>query len=367
MNDHHRNLISIIFTAIIIILTIIVAQRFFLPVAWAAVITIVSWPLYERIERWLGYRQIIASFFLTLLISCAVAFPLFWILLIIIKESHLLINFLIAANAHGEKSPLWLLHWPGIGSYLASIWDKTLGQPQGISDLLASSSMGSLKPFNEFLKKLGLQVFHRSFIFSFVIICLFFFYKDGNRIRQQINAIGQYCLGDRWYLYAKTVPSSLKATVNGLVLVGMGVGILMGISYAIAGLPAPALLGALTAILAMIPFGAPILFAIVSLILIAQGHMITGLVIFAWGALIMFIADHFIRPSLIGGAMQLPFLAVLFGILGGVETMGLIGLFLGPAIMVLFTTLWREPQLIEEKVIKQASNKIIPKGDGTKM
>lgn len=344
MNQNHRELISILFTTIIILLTIFVAQRFFLPVAWAAVIAIVSWPIYQRVEKWFGNRTLLASSCLTLIITCVVALPLFWIVMIIIKESHLLINFLVAANAHGEPTPLWLEHLPWVGSYLKNIWLDTLGQPQGISNLLASSNVGSLKPVNEFLKKLGFQVAHRSFIFSFVIICLFFFYKDGHRIRRQINAIGQYCLGDRWYLYAKTVPSSLKATVNGLVLVGIGVGVLMGISYAIAGMSAPALLGAITAVLAMIPFGAPIVFGIVSLILLAQGHMVMGISIFAWGALVMFVADHFIRPSLIGGAMQLPFLAVLFGILGGVETMGLIGLFLGPAIMVLFITLWREPQ-----------------------
>jgi predicted PurR-regulated permease PerM len=56
----------------------------------------------------------------------------------------------------------------------------------------------------------------------------------------------------------------------------------------------------------------------------------------------MFIADHFVKPVLIGGTTRLPFLAVLFGLLGGVETLGLIGLFLGPMIMVLFMTLWRQ-------------------------
>jgi predicted PurR-regulated permease PerM len=345
MNENHRELISIFFTAVIIILAVIVARSFFLPVAWAAVIAIVSWPVYKKIEDVLGGRQIWAATLLTLLITCVVALPLSWILLLIIKEAGILINFLLAANAHGEKNPLWLEQLPWIGNYLTSVWNETLGQPQGISDLFASGFISSLKPFNELFKKFGLQIVHRSFIFGFVILCLFFFYKDGHRFRGQINAIGHYCLGERWYLYVKTVPSSLKATVNGLVLVGIGVGIIMGLAYTFMGVPAPALLGAATAVLAMIPFGAPILFAIISLIIIAQGHLVMGIVLFALGSCVMFIADHFIRPSLIGGAMQLPFLAVLFGILGGVETMGLIGLFLGPAIMVLFTTLWREPQL----------------------
>ena len=59
---------------------------------------------------------------------------------------------------------------------------------------------------------------------------------------------------------------------------------------------------------------------------------------------LFFFADHFIKPAFIGGAIKLPFLAVLFGILGGVETLGLLGLFVGPIVMVLFLTLWQESQ-----------------------
>jgi predicted PurR-regulated permease PerM len=346
MNENHRDLISILVTLLIIASTVFVAYRFFLPLAWAAVIAIVSWPIYLHLERWLGKREILAATLLTLLITCVVAIPLFWVLVIIVKETRLLINFLIAANTYGEPSPGWLDNLPWVGGYLKNWWQETLGAPQGISNLFASGTLGNLKPLNEFLRKLGIQLAHRGFIFSFMIMCLFFFYKDGKRLVHQINNIGHYCLGTRWYLYAKTVPGTLKATVNGLVLVGIAVGILMGISYTIVGMPAPALLGAITAILAMIPFGAPTGFGIVTLTLIAQGHALSGIAIFAWGAFVMFVADHFVRPNLIGGSVQLPFLAVLIGILGGVETMGLIGLFIGPAIMVLFVTLWREPQLI---------------------
>ncbi|NWO96292.1 AI-2E family transporter, partial [Escherichia coli] len=49
-----------------------------------------------------------------------------------------------------------------------------------------------------------------------------------------------------------------------------------------------------------------------------------------------------IRPAMIGGATQLPFLWVLIGILGGVETLGLLGLFIGPAVMAVLVMLWRE-------------------------
>jgi predicted PurR-regulated permease PerM len=65
-------------------------------------------------------------------------------------------------------------------------------------------------------------------------------------------------------------------------------------------------------------------------------------VIACLGFTVTFIADHFVRPQLIGSATRLPFLWVLLGILGGVETWGLLGLFLGPAIMAVLILLWRE-------------------------
>ena len=116
----------------------------------------------------------------------------------------------------------------------------------------------------------------------------------------------------------------------------------MGLCYALLGFPTPTLTGFLTAFAAMIPFAVPFVFMIVSLIFLMAGQAVSALIVMLWGTLVMFLADHFVKPVLIGGAIQLPFLAVLFGILGGVETLGLLGLFMGPIILVLFITLCQE-------------------------
>ena len=60
------------------------------------------------------------------------------------------------------------------------------------------------------------------------------------------------------------------------------------------------------------------------------------------GLVVIFLADHFVRPKLIGGATKLPFLRAPLGILGGIESFQLLGLFLGPAIMAALMLLWRE-------------------------
>jgi predicted PurR-regulated permease PerM len=134
----------------------------------------------------------------------------------------------------------------------------------------------------------------------------------------------------------------VHGTVDGLVLVGLGEGVILGIAYAVAGVPHPTLLGAATAIAAMIPFAAPVAFGLASVLLLAQGSVGWAAGIFALGAIVVFVADHFVRPVLIGGATRLPFLWVLLGIIGGVETWGLLGLFLGPALMAALVQLWRD-------------------------
>jgi predicted PurR-regulated permease PerM len=92
----------------------------------------------------------------------------------------------------------------------------------------------------------------------------------------------------------------------------------------------------------VIPMGAPVVLVIAALLVLAGGHTVAAAVLLGAGMAIIFIADHAIRPALIGGTTRLPFIWVLLGILGGVETFGLLGLFLGPAVMAALILLWRE-------------------------
>ena len=102
-------------------------------------------------------------------------------------------------------------------------------------------------------------------------------------------------------------------------------------------------IAALTGVLAVIPFGAPVAFCAAGLYLLAHGqHGRQPATVVGFGFLVVFVADHFVRPFLIGGAARLPFLWVLLGILGGLETFGLLGLFLGPVVMAALVSLWRE-------------------------
>jgi predicted PurR-regulated permease PerM len=108
------------------------------------------------------------------------------------------------------------------------------------------------------------------------------------------------------------------------------------------GVPHPGLLASVTALFAMIPLGAPAALGVACLLLLAKGTTTLAIGLLIFGSIVIFIADHFIRPVLIGGNAQLPFLWVFLGLFGGLATIGILGLFLGPALMVALVSLWRE-------------------------
>jgi predicted PurR-regulated permease PerM len=125
-------------------------------------------------------------------------------------------------------------------------------------------------------------------------------------------------------------------------LIAIGEGVILGSAYWIAGVPSPVLLGVITAFMAMVPGGAPLACGLVSLYLVGSGEPLVGAALFAWGSIELFIVDKTLRPRLVGGPVKLPFLPTFFGLVGGVTTMGFVGLFIGPVLMALLVALWRE-------------------------
>ncbi len=343
MNENHKEFISIGLTIGIILLSLYIIHRFIPSLAWAAIIVIATYPLYKRWRLWFGSWKNTSAFLFTTVLALIFLVPLSWLVSVLVIESQILVNYLQNINEHGGQAPEFIGKIPFMGEEIIKYWDENVGSPGNVRTLLSNMHL-TLTPLSYYVKQIGVDIAHRGFQLGFTVLCLFFLYRDGDSLFKQVNHVGEYCLGNRWYRYADRLPSALRATVNGTILVGLGVGVLMGLCYALVGFPAPTLTGFITAFAAMIPFLVPVVFIIVAGVLFANGAMWAAIIVLVWGTVVMFIADHFIKPVMIGGAIQLPFLAVLFGILGGVETLGLLGLFIGPMVMVLFMTLWQEPQ-----------------------
>jgi predicted PurR-regulated permease PerM len=175
-----------------------------------------------------------------------------------------------------------------------------------------------------------------------MLITLFVIFQAGPRLSGSLLKGMRRCFGDDGAQLLLRMATAVRGTVSGLVVVGLGEGALMGVAYFVTGLPHVALLALVTAIAAMLPFCAPITFGLAALWLVAQGSVAAGIGLAVFGSVVVFIAEHFVRPVLIGNSTRLPFLLVLFGILGGAETFGLLGIFIGPALMTVLMVLWTD-------------------------
>lgn len=285
---------------------------------------------------------------LTLLAGFVLLAPIIGLALIVALDAHLVTDFIAQANNSGIAAPAWLIRLPFGSSYLLPWWNMVFGTPHALSENIHEIFNSRLSIIGATLTATGTHIGHLLLMTVFTLLLLFFLFRDGHPLLRQINRIGERWLGDRWHLYASTIPMSVRATVNGIVLVGIAEGVCLGIAYAAVGLgPNSISLGALTAALAMIPFGAPLIFGGVGLYLLANSQILDAVIIFAVGLIVLFVADHIARPLLIGNAAKLPFVLILVGIIGGLEAFGLVGLFVGPVFMGIALTLWREAQGLE--------------------
>jgi predicted PurR-regulated permease PerM len=314
----------------------------FLPaLAWAVVLAIALWPLYRRLLRVLPERRtrVAAPLLLTLAIGVLFVAPLAMLGAAIARETHFFIGLIVSARHSGLAVPEWIADLPLVGPSIADWWRTNLSDP-----IMAEALFGRLTPrmIAESARQYGGEIAHRVVIFLFTLLTLFFLFRDGTRLAEQLRGLSNRLVGARGEVIARHMIDAVHGTVTGLVLVGFAEGVVLGVVYVAVGLPYPASIGALTGVLAVIPFGAPVIFTIAAIYMVSVGKAIGGIVIFVAGMIVLFVADHFIRPVLIGGAARLPFLWVLMGLLGGLETFGIIGLFLGPAIMAALIALWRD-------------------------
>ena len=312
----------------------------FLPaIAWAVIISIAIEPVYARFEqRWPKLRTMWLPLIVTVLIAVLVLVPLAMGVVEAAREAKYLSLWVIDARENGLPEPMWLKNLP-YSDQLAAWWQVNLATPEGTAHQLHRFDQSLIMEKSQLL---GKDIFKRSVIFAFTLVALFFVLRDRATMARQFQRAAGRLFGPAGERVGIQIIRSIRGTIDGLVLVGIGEGAVMAVVYVIAGVPHPLLLGSLTAVAAMIPFGAAVLFAIASSLLIMAGSFGWAVAVFAIGLVVVGIADHFIRPVLIGGATRLPFLLVLVGILGGVESLGLLGLFVGPATMATLILLWRD-------------------------
>ncbi|WP_229518436.1 AI-2E family transporter [Massilia sp. PAMC28688] len=309
-------------------------QHFLVSLAWAGLLAVITWPLHERFLRQGWSRVASASTLLVLLFLTFVA-PSIYLFHKLGSELATVQRLLGQINQTGVAAPQWLASLPLIAEPAIQWWQENLAVPGGLGALIRSTVGDFVPHLTGTVRVLGSTILANGLFLFLALLTLFILYLHGPAVMRYTDSAGERLIPRHYPVLRRLFPLSVRGTALGLCLVAVIEGVVLGVAYWLAGAPAPALLGVITGYLALIPGGAPLAFSSVSLLLLGQGHPDAALGLFCWGAFELFLVDKFVRPRLIGQRVNLPFLAVLFGLLGGVSTLGVLGLFVGPFFMAL--------------------------------
>ena len=328
-----------VLAALLVLLSAWILHGFLLPLVWASVLAVATWPMYRRFASRMPARLVstVTPLVFTTLVSAFVLAPIVFAFGAVAVHAHTLLGKLAQADKAGLAAPLWLDSVPLVGVRLAARWQAFLGTPGGISTWLRDSSalLGWVQTFGQF-------VAHHLFVVVFTILVQFFIYRGGDPVALRLNRLLRDAIGESAAPYLELAIHAMRATVVGMVVVALFDGLLIAGVYAVAGVPHAIVWAAVTGLFSLIPYLGYVAVIGVALSLGADGAVTSALMVCFLGCIVHLVGDKIVRPLLVGGAVKLGFVWVLMASLGGLELMGLVGVLVGPVVLALASSLWRE-------------------------
>lgn len=328
-------------------LAFMVVAPFLAPIAWSGVLAYAAWPVAERIRRWCNNKDTLAAFLATFLLAITLFLPLIWLIWLAQQELGNLSPAIQAFLANPPPVPEILRNLPWLGDWLMQQQAHYAANPNNASLAVKTWLAAHTTDLSMLAGGLGKSLAKM----ILVVVILFFFFRDGRRIVREFRHVLERFIGTQIHDYFHAAGTTTRAVVYGILLTALVQGVVAGLGYWVAGLTSPVMFGLLTMILALIPFGTPLAWGAAGLLLLLQGETGAAIGVWVWGVAIVSQLDNVLRPLFISSISPIPFLLVLFGILGGLLAFGLIGLFIGPIVLSIVWAVWREwTEHLDEKV-----------------
>jgi predicted PurR-regulated permease PerM len=324
----------------LLVLVYLVLAPFLAAVAWAGILAYITWPIYSRLRSWTGGRRTLSALFAVICLGLTLALPLLWLIILIQRDLVDGYNTVAIHSMEGRSTLRELVSSvPWIGVSLQNWLDVHLADPAGLYQHLAQWITEGASQLLILLGGIG----RNAAKLAIALITLFFFYRDGERLVQQVRDVLRTLLGSRVNAYLNATGEMSRAILQSVIFTAFLQGLIAALGYWIVGVRAPILLGVATAVASVIPvLGTVLVWGPLSIVLLLGGHPWQGFGLIAWGVLLIHPADNLIRPLLISNTTQPPVLLVMFGVLGGLAAFGLVGLFIGPVILAVAAAAWRE-------------------------
>ena len=326
---------------IMLALALWTAQDFLLPLAFGVVLAVALWPLNRR---WAGpargaRARVVVPLAITLGTSLVFVLPLTVLLIEGAYQGQALLSWLAETQTRSVAPPVWLHAVPLVGDRAVGLWRVYLEHPGALSSSVTGSALATA---GQWILALGSGIASRSLLLLVGLMALFFILRDGEALHARTAEFAEHHLGPFGQRFLHQLVLAVRGTVGGTIAVAIGEGLLIGLGYAVAGVPHAVFLALLTTAFALLPFGAWAVFSVAAAILAIDGEPFAAVLLFGYGAIIMVIGDNFVTPALVGARVRLPLLFAFVGAFGGLAAFGIVGIFVGPVIMAGLLIVLRE-------------------------
>ncbi|CAJ0991691.1 AI-2E family transporter YdiK [Pantoea sp. Nvir] len=329
ITDLPQTLFMLMFITLMIFACVWIVQPFILGFAWASIVVIATWPLLLHGQRLFWNRRSLAVLVMTLLLLLLFIIPIALLVNSLIDNSAPVIAWM--TQEHMEMPALlWLNDVPMIGNKLLSSYQKlvTGGGSAIIAKLqpyvgrTTSFFVAQAGHFGRLMIHLGIML-----LFSAVL------FWRGEQAARGIRHFAFRMAGRRGDATVLLAGQTIRAVALGVVVTALVQGVLGGIGLALSGIPYATLLSVLMIFCCLVQIG-PLIVLIPAIIwLYWSGDTTWGTVLLIWSCVVGTL-DNVLRPMLIRTGTDLPMILIFSGVIGGLLAFGLIGLFIGPVVLV---------------------------------
>ncbi len=335
-----RRLLAIAALGLLVVGLFTIIQPFLSSIAWALVLVMSTWPIFEMLDRRLRGRRHVAAMIATIVLAAVIFVPFGFVIRIASEEAVGAVRSIDAWLAGpSPQLPEAVTNIPTLGPIISQWFADWKSQHAAGDSVIKALNADLLRTAGS----LGQQLIRGLLGAVLCLFTCFFFYRDGERIASSFKRGAVRLGGKRIESLLETTRETVRGAVYGMVLTAVIQGILAGLGYWIAGVPVPLLLAGVTTVASFIPFGPFLIYTPATLALLASGapwwHVA---LLFGWCLGVVSSIDNIIRPVFLSKATQMPLVLVVFSLFGGLASFGILGLFVGPVIMAIAQALWKE-------------------------
>jgi predicted PurR-regulated permease PerM len=310
--------------ALLVYLVYLVFAPFLAPLAWAAVLVVVSYPLYEWLaRRWGETNAAIAG---TAGVTLILIVPILFVMIAFVRQG--------VSAAQSIEFKVYSGHW----LWLSRIWDYI---QQRFPALNPEDLTTSLRRYGEeaarfvasrlgiILKNTATFIFH----LGVTILAMFYLFRDGHSIVERLREVLPFEEPHRDRMIEEVRTLIFASVTSSLVAAALH-GALGGVAFEVTGIKAPVFWGVMMGFFSFVPVvGSALIWVPIAISLIVGGHWGRGIVLIIFCALIVGLVDNLVRPLFISGRAEMSGLVIFISVLGGIGVFGLLGVVLGPIVV----------------------------------